>query len=80
MMHGIVGIDDLDLTQGDWAELTEMTMAQLRLRIRMRNAEFSHPVPEARIAEILDGKIEPVAFDYRRAESFLAEAHGVAAE
>ncbi len=80
MMHGIVGIDDAGLTKDDWAELTEMTVAQLRLRIGMRNAEFSHPVSEARIAEILAGKIEPVVFDYAQAESFLAEAQGVAAE
>jgi hypothetical protein len=80
MMHGIVGVDDVGLTKGDWAELTEMTMEQLRLRIHMRNAQFSHPLSDARVAEIVAGRIEPIRFDYARAESFLNEAHGVAAE
>jgi hypothetical protein len=80
MMHGVVGIDDAGLTKGDWDELAELTLEQLRLRIYMRNAEFSHPVSDQRIKEILDGKIEPIEFDYARAEAYLAEAHGIAAE
>jgi hypothetical protein len=80
MMHGVVGIDDVGLTKGDWDELAELTLEQLRLRIYMRNAEFSHPVSDQRIKEILDGKVEPIEFDYARAEAYLAEAHGIAAE
>ncbi len=80
MMHGIVGIDDAGLSRAEWDELTEMTTAQLRLRIAMRNAEFSHPLPQSRIDEIQAGKIEPIAFDYARAESYLTEARAAAAE
>jgi hypothetical protein len=81
MMHGIVGIDDVGLAKGDWDELTELTLEQLRLRIYMRNAEFSHPLSERRVKEILAGKIEPIRFDYAKAETYLDEArHGLAAE
>ena len=80
MMHGIVGVDDAGLSKGDWDELTDMTTAQLRLRIHMRNAQFSQPLADARIAEIVAGRIEPIKFDYARAESFLAAARAAAAE
>jgi hypothetical protein len=78
MMYGVVGMEMEDLTAGDWAELTDVTCHILRLRLRMRNAQFSHPVSDARIKEIVAGKIEPIAFDYARAESFMNAAHGEA--
>ena len=34
----------------------------------MRNAQFNYPLSEARIREIFAGRIEPVAFDYERAQ------------
>jgi hypothetical protein len=72
MMHGVVGIEGVhDLTPGDWRELTEVTSEILRLRLYMRNAQFSQPLSDARIAEIVAGKIEPIAFDYQRAETYL---------
>lgn len=45
-----------------------------------RNAQFSHPLTDKRIAEIVAGKIEPIAFDYARAETYLQAAHAAAAE
>jgi hypothetical protein len=78
MMYGVVGMEMDDLTAGDWAELTDVTCQILRLRLHMRNAQFSHPLSQQRIAEIFAGKIEPIAFDYARAESFMTAAHGEA--
>jgi hypothetical protein len=59
--------------------LTELTNEQLRLRLFMRNAQFSHPLSDARLKDILAGGIEPIAFDFAKAESYL-EAHKAAAE
>jgi len=78
MMWGVVGVEMDDMTAGDWAELTELTCEILRLRLHMRNAQFSHPLSQQRIKEIFAGKIEPIAFDYARAESFMTAAHGEA--
>ncbi|HZT50465.1 MAG TPA: hypothetical protein VFA22_00945 [Stellaceae bacterium] len=75
MMAGVIGIDDEPMSERDWAEMTDLTMQQLRLRLDMRNAEFSHPVPESRIKEIIAGKIEPIAFDYAKAEEYLRADH-----
>lgn len=71
MMHGVVGIDDEGLSDSAWQELTQLTMEQLRLRIHMRNVQFSNPLPDERIQEILDGKIEPVRFDFDKAETYM---------
>jgi hypothetical protein len=79
MMAGVIGVDEEGLSDKEWRVLEELTVEQLKLRLDMRNAQFSHPVSAARIKEILAGKIEPVQFDYARAESFLAE-HAAAAE
>jgi hypothetical protein len=78
MMAGVVGIDEENLGKTDWEELTELTTEQLRLRLFMRNAQFSHPVSDARLKEIVAGKIEPMRFDYARAETYMG--HGAAAE
>jgi hypothetical protein len=40
---------------------------QLQLRIRMRNAQFSFPLSEARVQAIFGGDIAPEPFDYARA-------------
>lgn len=67
MMKGIVGLDEEGLSPEDWALLTRLTVEQLEARIRMRNAQFGHPLSEARIAEILAGRIEPLPFDFLEA-------------
>ena len=71
MMHGVVDIDDEGLSEAEWDELLQLTMEQLRLRIPMRNAQFSHPLSDQRVGEILDGKIEPIQFDFAKAEAYL---------
>ena len=80
MMYGIAGMEIEDLTAADWDELIEMTCQILRLRLFMRNAQFSHPLSDRRIAEIIAGQIEPIEFDYARAEIYLEAGHAAAAE
>lgn len=67
MLKGIVGLDDEKLTEAEWQTLADMSIDELRNRILMRNAQFSHPVGEARVKELLDGRCQPIAFDYDRA-------------
>ena len=50
----------------------ELVIEQLRLRIRMRNAEFSFPLNEDRVQAIFNGDIEPEPFDYARAKTAMA--------
>jgi hypothetical protein len=67
MMGGIANILNEDLDDANWKLLGELVTAQMQLRIHMRNAQFSLPLSEARIAAIFRGEIEPIAFDYKRA-------------
>ncbi len=80
MMYGVMGVEMESMTAGDWAELRDVTCQILRLRLYMRNAQFSHPVSARRIDEIIAGKIEPIAFDYAKAETYLRDGHAAAAE
>ncbi|MGR8920650.1 MAG: hypothetical protein ACU85V_13620, partial [Gammaproteobacteria bacterium] len=73
MTKGIAGLDAAGLTAADWTLFTELTRAQLAARIHMRNAQFSHPLSAARIAEILDGAIA----HYKRALAIDAREPGV---
>jgi hypothetical protein len=68
MLAGIVDIDDASLGANDWQTITDMTVEQLRARVRMRDAQFGHPLPAKRLTELLDGAGEPVKIDYRRAQ------------
>ena len=64
MARGIVGIGETDMTEDQWALLEELVVTQLRMRVRMRNGQFSHPLSDERIEAIFAGDIEPLAFDY----------------
>ncbi len=72
MLEGIAGLDDEGWSDDEFRLMGELVVAQLRLRIPMRNAEFSFPLTEARIQAIYDGDIEPETFDFERAEEALA--------
>ena len=72
MLEGIAGLDDEGWSGDEFRLMGELVVAQLRLRIPMRNAEFSFPLTEARIQAIYDGDIEPETFDFERAEEALA--------
>ena len=72
MLAGIVGLDAEGLAADQWTLLRELTLDQLRHRIRMRNTQFGFPLPEERIQAIFAGEIEPMAFDFDRAAGSLA--------
>ena len=72
MLAGIVGLDDEGWTEEQFALLESLVVEQLKHRVPIRNVQFSRPVPDARIAEILAGDIEPIAFDHAEAERRLA--------
>ena len=64
MRSGLVGLSKEDLSAADWDEIEAMTRQILLQRIHMRNEQFSHPIPAARISAIDAGEIEPMEFDY----------------
>jgi hypothetical protein len=70
-MKGIAGVDKANLSEADWDLLKKLTVEQLEMRIHMRNAQFGHPLSDKRVEEILSGKIEPIDFDYKKAESYV---------
>jgi hypothetical protein len=72
MLEGIAGLDDEGWSDDDFRLMGELVVEQLRLRITMRNAEFSFPLTDARVQAIYDGDIEPERFDFERAEEALA--------
>lgn len=67
MLHGIADLSDTSTTAHEWQVLEALTVAQGQLRIRMRNAQFGHPVSAARVAALEAGAAEPLTFDYQRA-------------
>jgi hypothetical protein len=79
MMHGVVGIDRAGLTAEEWKVLERITVEHSTHRIYMRNAQFGHPLSDERIKQIVAGKIEPLAFDYAKAEGYIAH-QAIAAE
>jgi len=67
MLEGIAGLAQAPLAPADWEVLETLTVEQGRLRIRMRNAQFGHPLPEARVRELEAGAAAPLPFDFARA-------------
>ena len=47
-------------TEEEWAEAREIVVAICQQRLRMRYEMFGLPIDEARIAEVTEGKIEPL--------------------
>ncbi|MSQ74135.1 MAG: hypothetical protein EXR27_23135 [Betaproteobacteria bacterium] len=67
MLKGIAGIEMAGMGEADWQQMEALVVEQMRQRILMRNAQFSHPLPQQRIDAIFRGEIEPVRFDYEKA-------------
>jgi hypothetical protein len=67
MCKGIVGLDTGEMSDADWARLTELSVELAILRIHMRNGQFSYPLSADRISAIVAGDIEPVAFNFAKA-------------
>ena len=72
MLGGIVGLDSEGMTEAGWARMEGLVADLLKARVAMRNGQFSNPLPPARVAAIHAGEIEPIAFDYDRAEALMA--------
>jgi hypothetical protein len=51
----------------EWDKLWQLSLDQLKARLRMRNAQFGNVVPESRMQELLAGKARPIQFDYQKA-------------
>ena len=66
-LKGVVGIDAEGLSAADWTLLAEISVEQLKRRTVMRNAQFSYPLAEKRLNELLAGKAHPLALDYAKA-------------
>jgi hypothetical protein len=71
MLLGIIETDSEQLSESDWQMLEEFTVAQMKKRIIMRNAQFSHPVSESRMAELLSAQAAPIVFDFDYAAQLL---------
>ena len=67
MLKGIVGLGEEGLAEPDWRTLGDISIEQLRHRVLMRNEQFSFPVSELRLKDLLAGHCTPIAFDYERA-------------
>lgn len=67
MLKGIVGLDEAGLTPADWNRLVELSVELQKMRIPMRNSQMSFPLSDERIGQIFNGDIEPVTFDFDRA-------------
>ena len=72
MLEGILGLDKEGWSNSELELMGNLVVEQLRLRIHMRNAEFSYPIGEERVAAIFANEIEPEKFDYERAEAALS--------
>jgi hypothetical protein len=64
VLQGIAGADAVD--DEDWGLLTELCVAQSAARIRMRDEQFGHPVDADRLAVLMAGGGDPVAFEWER--------------
>ena len=71
MLEGIAGLDREGWSAEELELMEKLVVDQLRHRIHMRNAEFSHPLTEERINAIFAGDIDPEPFDYIAAEAHL---------
>jgi len=71
MLLGIIEADNNHLSEKDWEVLLGYTVAQSKQRVVMRNAQFSFPVTDGRIDELLAGKATPVIFDFDYAAQLL---------
>ena len=71
MLLGIVGLDDASMSEADWDTLTRFSTEQMKLRIVMRNAQFSHPVSSTRLDQLCAGSGAPLEFDFERATTLM---------
>lgn len=64
LVNGMAAVGREVHSDEEWDLLEELAIAQLRMRVTMRNGQFGRPLSTARIEEIYAGEIEPIPFDY----------------
>lgn len=79
MLLGIIESDNDQLSDADWDTLVRYTVEQMKLRIHMRNAQFSYPVQGERLEELMAGQAAPLSFDFDAAARLLADRSGAGA-
>ena len=79
MLLGIIESDNDQLSDADWDTLIRYTVEQMKLRIHMRNAQFSYPVQGERLEELMAGQAAPLSFDFNAAHRLLADRSGAGA-
>ena len=57
------------MSDADWERMTNLSEELAGMRIDMRNAQFSFPLPAERIAAIKGGDIDPIVFDFDKADA-----------
>lgn len=67
MLTGLVGVAEQERSMEELELLVSLTVEQLKGRIVMRNEQFSKPVSQSRLNELLQGGAKPMSFDYQRA-------------
>ena len=72
MLGGIVGLDSEGMAAAEWSRMETLVKDLLKARVAMRNGQFSNPLSPQRVAEIHAGEIDPLAFDYDKAEALMA--------
>ena len=68
--HTLTAIADLDdggLDPEAVERIADLSVQQMKLRVRMRNAQFGFPLPPDRIRAIDAGDVDPLPFDYASA-------------
>lgn len=65
MREGVEGVETGDLDAAALRVLTELSTAQMRARIEMRNAQFGRPLAPERIVALCAGALPPLAWSPR---------------
>ncbi len=75
MLRGVMETESERLVADEWETLTQLTVEQLRLRIHMRNAQFSFPLSKERVQDLCDGQCAPIPFPFEQAAAICKADH-----
>jgi hypothetical protein len=69
MLDGMISSVATLEQESDWLLLEEFTVEQMQARCRMRQCQFSNPLPDQRLQTLLSGGGASLPFEYERAEN-----------
>ncbi len=72
MLKGVVGLGDENMGASDWKLLEDLSILQLKARIKMRNSQFGYPLSGQKLDDAVNGRLPPIGFDYAKAQEKLA--------